>query len=41
MAKSIPAIITPKVLQWARELDMITIDEVSTKLKVSSDKVIA
>ena len=41
MAKSIPAIITPEVLQWARELDMMTIDEVSTKLKVSADKVIA
>lgn len=41
MAKSIPAIITPEVLQWARELDMITIDEVSAKLKVSSDKIIA
>lgn len=41
MAKNIPAIITPEVLQWARELDMITIDEVSAKLKVSSDKIIA
>lgn len=41
MTKSIPAIITPEVLQWARELDMITIDEVSAKLKVSSDKIIA
>jgi Zn-dependent peptidase ImmA (M78 family) len=39
MAKSIPAIITPEVLQWARNLDMIHIDEVSLKLKVKPYKV--
>ncbi len=37
MAKSIPAIITPAVLSWARQLDQITIDEVADKIKVPSD----
>ena len=39
MAKSIPAMVTPEVLQWARNLDMITLDEISLKLKVTSDKI--
>jgi Zn-dependent peptidase ImmA (M78 family)/transcriptional regulator with XRE-family HTH domain len=34
MAKSIPAIITPEVLQWARGLDRITLEEIAQKLKV-------
>ena len=34
MAKSIPAIVTPEVLQWARSLDKITVDEIAQKLKV-------
>ena len=39
MAKSIPAMVTPEVLRWARNLDMISVDEISFKLKVSSDKI--
>ena len=35
MAKSIPALITPSVLKWARELDSITVEEAATHLKVS------
>ena len=40
MTKSIPAIVTPKVLKWARELDKITIDEIAHKLKVNVNKVV-
>ena len=39
MAKSIPAIVTPEVLQWARGLDRITIDEIAQKLNVNVAKV--
>lgn len=39
MAKSIPAIVTPEVLQWARELDGITLEEIAQKLKVEVAKV--
>jgi len=39
MAKSIPAIVTPEVLQWARSLDRITIEEIALKLKVDTTKV--
>ena len=39
MAKSIPAIVTPEVLQWARSLDKITLEEVALKLKVEVAKV--
>lgn len=39
MAKSIPAIVTPEVLQWARSLDRITIEEIALKLKVDVAKV--
>ena len=35
MAKSIPAIITPEVLAWARNLDGITIDDIAAKLHTS------
>ncbi len=41
MAKSIPALVTPEVLQWARKLDMLSIEEVSSKLKISADKLSA
>lgn len=41
MAKSIPAIVTPEVLQWARSLDGINIDEIAQKLKVNAAKVSA
>lgn len=34
MAKSIPALVTPSVLQWARNLDQITPEEIAKKLKV-------
>ena len=39
MAASIPAIVTPEVLVWARTLDGLSIEEVSSNLKVKSDKV--
>lgn len=39
MAKSIPAIVTPEVLQWARSLDRITLEEIAQKLKVEVAKV--
>lgn len=39
MAKSIPAIVTPEVLQWARGLDRISVDEIAQKLKVDVAKV--
>lgn len=39
MAKSIPAIVTPEVLQWARSLDRITVEEIALKLKVNAAKV--
>lgn len=41
MAKSIPALVTPDVLKWARELDKTTVEEISSKIKVSSDKILA
>ena len=39
MAKSIPAIVTPEVLQWARQLDRITLEEIAPKLKVDVARV--
>ena len=39
MAKSIPAIVTPEVLQWARGLDRISVNEIALKLKVDVAKV--
>lgn len=39
MAKSIPAIVTPEVLKWARELDQISVDELSSHLKVKAEKI--
>ena len=39
MGKSIPAIVTPEVLQWARGLDRISIEEIALKLKVDVAKI--
>lgn len=39
MAKSIPAIVTPEVLQWARGLDRIALEEIAKKMKVEVAKV--
>ena len=39
MAKSIPALVTPEVLVWARNLDGITIQEIALKLKVGVERV--
>lgn len=39
MAKSIPAIVTPEALQWARNLDRISVDEIAQKLKVDVAKI--
>ena len=34
MARSIPALVTPDVLRWARELDGRSIEDVAAKLKL-------
>ena len=39
MGKSIPAIVTPEVLRWARGLDRITLEEIALKLKVDVAKI--
>lgn len=39
MGKSIPAIVTPEVLTWARNLDQITVEEIAKKLKTDASKV--
>lgn len=41
MAKSIPALITPEVINWARNLDEISIEETALKLHVDSDTITA
>ena len=41
MAQSIPAIVTPEVLIWARGLDMLSLDEISAKMKIKSEKITA
>ena len=41
MAKSIPAIITPEVLAWARNLDGITIDDIAAKLHTAPEKILS
>lgn len=41
MGKSIPAIVTPEVLSWARGLDKITVDEIAKIMKVDVAKVLA
>lgn len=39
MAKSIPAIITPEVLVWARNLDKYSVPEVAARLHVKQEKI--
>lgn len=39
MAKSIPAIVTPELLRWARDLDKISIVDIAKKLKVDVSKI--
>lgn len=39
MGKSIPAIVTPEVLRWARGLDEISLEEIALKLKVDVSKI--
>lgn len=41
MGKSIPAIVTPEVLSWARGLDKITVNEIAQKMKVDTAKILA
>lgn len=41
MGKSIPAIVTPEILSWARGLDKITVDEIAQKMNVATTKVLA
>ena len=37
MSNSIPALVTPSVLKWARNLDDLTLNEVAEKLKIKID----
>lgn len=39
MEKSIPALVTPEVLVWARELDAISVDEIASKMKIPPQKI--
>lgn len=39
MAKSIPALVTPKILVWARNLDGFSLDEVAAKLHVKTEQI--
>lgn len=41
MGKSIPAIVTPALLRWARELDSFTLEEIAQKMKVDKGKILA
>lgn len=41
VAKSIPALVTPEVLQWARNLDWISVEEIAQKLNVTVEKIYA
>ena len=38
MAKSIPALVTPEILLWARNLDRISLDEAAAKMKVDINR---
>lgn len=39
MAKAIPAIITPEVLKWARELDAFSIEEAAKKMNTTPERI--
>lgn len=39
MGKSVPAIVTPEVLKWARNLDSFSLDEIAGKLNVDVAKI--
>lgn len=39
MAKSIPALVTPEILAWARKLDGFSLDEVAAKLHVKTEQI--
>lgn len=41
MAKSIPAMVTPEVLKWARELDGISVEEIAAKMKIAPEKILS
>lgn len=41
MAKSIPALVNPEVLKWARETAGFTVEEIADKMKVSSQSIAA
>ncbi len=40
MRKTIPAIVTPEVLEWARNLDGITVSEAAKRIHVKEEKII-
>lgn len=39
MARSIPALVTPEVLVWARNLDAISVDEIAAKLHIAPERI--
>jgi hypothetical protein len=41
MAKSVPALINPAMLVWARESARLTIDEAAHKIGIAADKLAA
>ena len=41
MAKAIPAIVTPEVLIWARNLDGITVDDIAAKLHTVPENILS
>lgn len=40
MSKAIPALVTPELLVWARNLDSISIDEIAAKMHTTSEHIV-
>lgn len=40
MSKAIPALVTPELLVWARNLDSISIDEIAAKMHTTSERIL-
>lgn len=41
MAKTIPALVTPEVLIWARNLDNVSVDEIAEKMHITPEKILS
>ena len=41
MAKTIPAIVTPEVLVWARNLDNVSVDDIAKRIHTTPDKILS